>query len=247
MGYNESNRYHNYAFKAADGCKKIIAISNHSQKELSRIYNKHENKITVIPNGYNPNLFYRENYSKEELLQSFNINKKYNKIVCFAGRLAKNKGVDILLKSAKIYEKDNVLTIIAGYEFLNRLKEELELKNIVFVGNQDQESLRKMYSASNVCVVPSREEAFGLVALEAIACGTPVICTNQGGIPDFVTKDVGILVEKDNVNQLAEEINKVLNGERKFNKEYLQNYAKNNYSQEILMDKLLNIYDEIKK
>lgn len=249
-GYYESDKYHGYAYKAAKECRKIIAISNDNKQKLKKIYSKYENKIITIPNGYNPDSFYREECSKEELLKSFNINKKYDKIVCFAGRLNKNKGVDILLNSAKIYDKDNVLTLIAGYgseyESLNLLKEKLELKNVVFVGEQNHKALRKIHSVSDVCVVPSREEAFGLVALEAIACGTPVIVTRQGGMIDFVTEDVGILVEKENVEQLAESINKILNGEKKFNKEYLQDYAKNNYSQEILMDKLLKVYEEIR-
>lgn len=251
MGYNENNKYHSYAHKAAEGCKKIIAISNNNKQKLNKIYDKYKDKIVMMPNGYNPELFYREKYSKEELLKFFSINKKYDNIICFAGRLVLNKGVDILLNSAKIYERDNVLTLIVGdgseYASLNLLKEKLGLKNVVFVGNQNAEVLRKIYSVSDICVVPSREEAFGLVALEAIACGTPVIATNQGGMVDFVTKDVGTLIERENVEKLAEEINKILDGERNFDKHYLQDYAKNNYSQEILMDKLLNLYEEIKE
>lgn len=253
MEYNESNRYHSYAHKAAEGCKKIIAISNNNKQKLNKIYGKHKDKIIMIQNGYNPELFYREEYSKQELLKLFDINKKYDKIICFAGRLVPNKGVDILLNSAKIYEKNrnNVLTLIVGdgseYKSLNLLREKLRLKNVVFLGNQNAEVLRKIYSASDICVVPSREEAFGLVALEAIACGTPVIATNQGGMVDFVTKDVGTLIEKENVEKLAEEIEKILNGERNFDKKYLQDYAQNNYSQEILIDKLIKLYEEIKE
>lgn len=251
MGYNENNKYHSYAHKAAEGCKKIIAISNNNKQKLNEIYSKYKDKIVMMPNGYNPELFYREEYSKEELLKLFGINKKYDNIICFAGRLVPNKGVDILLNSAKIYERDNVLTLIVGdgseYKSLSLLKEKLGLKNVVFVGNQNAEVLRKIYSASDICVVPSREEAFGLVALEAIACGTPIIATKQGGMIDFVTKDVGRLIERENVEELAEEIKKILNGETNFNKDYLQDYAKSNYSQEILMDKLLNLYEEIKE
>lgn len=250
MGYNESNRYHNYANKAAKECKKIIAISDDSKQRLIKIYGKYKDKISIIPNGYNPNLFYREKYSKEEFLKLFNINGKYDKIICFAGRLDTNKGIDILLNSAKIYDRDNVLTLIAGYgseyQHLVSLRRKLGLKNVVFLGNQCQENLRKMYSVSDVCAVPSRQEAFGLVALEAIACGTPVVATNQGGMVDFITKDVGMLVDKENPNELAKAINKILNEEKVFDKEYLQKYAKDNYSQEIFMDKLIDIYEEIK-
>lgn len=133
------------------------------------------------------------------------------------------------------------------YDYLCSLKEKLELKNVVFLGDQTQENLRKIYSISDVCAVPSREEAFGLVALEAIACGVPVVASNQGGIPDFVNKDVGVLVEKENVQQLANEINKILSGENKFDTEYLQNYAKENYSQNTSIKRLIKMYEEIMK
>lgn len=251
MGVCESNKFHKQANKAARECKKIIAISNNNKYRLNEIYRQYNNKIITIPNGYNPDVFYREECNKEQFLKEFNINKKYDKIICFVGRLAKNKGVDILLNSSNIYDRDNVLTIIAGYgseyQELNQLKERLGLRNVIFIGDQNHDNLRKLYSISNVCIVPSREEAFGLVALESIACGTPVIATNQGGMPDFITKDVGILVEKENVNQLAKEIIKILNEEVKFNTDYLQKYAKDNYSQEMLMNKLLEVYEEVRR
>lgn len=249
MGYRESNKFHKHFYKSAKDCKKIITISNHNEDEVLAILPECKEKVVTISNGYDNNIFYRDNCSRGEVLELFNIDNKYDKIVCFAGRLANNKGVDILLNSAKIYEKENVLTLIAGHgnEFkkLYAQKEELGLKNIVFLGDKTHEELRKIYTISDVCVVPSREEAFGLVALEAIACGTPVVATKQGGIPDFVTEDVGILVEKENVEQLAEMITKILNKEKIFNAEYLENYAKNNYSQENFINKLIELYKEI--
>lgn len=251
MGYNESDKYHKHVKKAAKDCKKIIAISNHNKEEISAIFSEYSNKIITISNGYDKNVFYREECNKKEVLKSFNIDKEYDKVVCFAGRLTKNKGIDILLNSTKIYEKENILTLIVGhgseYDVLYPLKEKLGLKNVVFIGDRTHEELRKIYSISDVCVVPSRKEAFGLVALEAIACGIPVIATKQGGIPDFVNSDVGILVEKENVEQLANAIIEVLEEQKKFDTNYLQDYARKNYSQEVLMDKLIQLYEEIKR
>ena len=250
MGYNESEKYHKHVKKAANDCKKIVAISNHNKKEIISNFNECSEKVVTISNGYDKKVFYREECNKRDILKLFNIEKNYDKIVCFAGRLTKNKGIDILLKSAKIYEKENVLTLIVGhgseYKVLYPLKEELGLKNVIFIGDRTQEELRKIYSISDVCVVPSRKEAFGLVALEAIACGIPVIATKQGGIPDFINNDVGILVEKENVEQLADAVINVLNEEKKFDTNYLQEYARKNYSQEVLMDKLIQLYREIK-
>ena len=249
LGYYESDKFHNHFRKAAKDCKKIVAISNYNKEEIETIFNEYSDKIITISNGYNKDVFYREDCNREEILKSFNINKNYDKIVCFAGRLAKNKGIDILLNSAKIYEKENVLTLIAGdgreYEVLYPLKEELGLKNVVFLGNKTHDELRKLYSISDVCAVPSRKEAFGLVALEAVACGTPVVATRQGGIPDFINSEVGILVEEENVQQLADAIISILEGHKKFDAKYLQDYARSNYSQENLMNKLIEAYKEI--
>jgi len=99
---------------------------------------KNKDKIITIPNGYDEKVFYKEEYNKKEILKELNINKNYEKIVCFAGRLAKNKGVDFLLEAAKTYEKDNILTLIVGdgeeFTNLNNIKQKLALKNVVFLG-----------------------------------------------------------------------------------------------------------------
>lgn len=251
MGYEDWPKFHEIMNKVAKGCKKIISISNNSKEVIGDIFKEQKDKIITIPNGYNENYFYKDDYDKTEILKEFGINKTYNKIVCFAGRLVENKGVDLLLQAAKEYEKDDILTLIAGdgeeRKNLNEMVQELGLKNVVFLGNQSHDNLRKIYNISNVSVAPSRKEAFGLVALESIACGTPVIATNQGGMPDFISKDVGLLVEKENISELKNAILKILNNEIEFNRDTLAEYAKNNYRQDLFIDELIDVYSECKK
>ena len=248
MGYEAWPKFHNMMYEVANKCKRIVAISNDSKSVISNIFKENKEKVITIPNGFDDKTFYKVNYDKKEILKSLNINKNYDKIVCFAGRITKNKGIDLLLRSAKIYEKENILTLIVGggeeFENLNNLKDELGLKNVVFLGNQSHELLRKVYNIADVSAVPSKKEAFGLVALEAIACGTPVVATRQGGLPDFINDKVGILVEKENVQELEDAISKILNNVQEFDTDYLQEYAKNNYRQDLLIDKLINIYQE---
>lgn len=248
MGYDEWPEFHDIMHNVAEKCKSIIAISNHNKELISNNFKEASSKITTISNGYNDKYFFKKNYDKREILNEFNIDKYYDKIVCFAGRLTKNKGIDILIKAAKFYDKENILTIIAGdgeeYNYLNNLKNELELQNIKFIGNQQYENLRKMYNISDVCVVPSRKEAFGLVAIEAMACGTPVIAIKQGGIKEIINEKVGLLIEEENSEQLSNAIIKILRGDKKFDSNYLAKYAKDNYSQDLFIDKLIEVYEQ---
>lgn len=248
MGFQVWPKFHGIMHEVADNCRKIIAISNHSKEVISNIFSKDAQKVITISNGYDEKIFYKEQYNKEEVLRELNINKNYDKIVCFSGRLTKNKGIDLLLKAAKTYEDGNTLTLIAGfgqeYEYLNNLKEELELKDVVFLGNRKYETLRKIYNISDVCAVPSRQEAFGLVALESLACGTPVVAAKEGGIPDFVNDEVGILIQGENISELEKGILQIINKEKTFDSEYLAKYARENYRQDLFIDKLVNIYKE---
>lgn len=116
------------------------------------------------------------------------------------------------------------------------------MKNVKFLGNQPQSKLREIYNIADCSCVPSRREPFGLVAAEAMACGTPVIATNEGGLPDFVTPDVGILVNVEDATALAEAVTKILNKEVTFSKEHIANKMKNNYSQDVLIDEFIKIY-----
>ena len=246
MGYNWWEKFHQYAHNAANKAKKIIAISKHNGEVIKDIFKANSQKVVTMLNGYDEKRFYKKRYNKSKILKKLGINKKYKKIVCFSGRLAENKGVDVLLKAATIYENEDTLTLVAGagkeLKKLKELQEKLQLKNIVFLGHKDADSLREIYNISDVCAVPSRQEAFGLVALEALACGTPVVASNQGGIPDFVTEKVGILVEKENVEQLANAIIRIINKEKKYNSRKIAKYAKENYKQDLLIDKLIEIY-----
>jgi glycosyltransferase involved in cell wall biosynthesis len=153
----------------------------------------------------------------DEVLKSFNIERTSKHIVSFAGKLTHFKGIDVLLKAAKHYEKelDDVMTLIAGngelYEELTTLKRDLGLKNVHFLGHVNQKQLVDLYNIADVSTVPSRTEPFGLVAIEALACGTPVVGTNQGGLPDFITEKVGTLVPVEDDLSLADAITNEIN------------------------------------
>lgn len=144
------------------------------------------------------------------------------------------------------YEDDDTLTLIAGDgELRGKLEEQarrLNLRNVKFLGNQPQAILKDIYNIANVSCVPSRREPFGLVAAEAMACGTPVIATNEGGLPDFINENVGILVPVDNAEELAVAVRQVLDGERVFDRQGISEEAKANHSVDKKVDEFKERY-----
>merc|ERR1712187_580741 len=128
---------------------------------------------------------------------------KYKRMVCFVGKFADWKRLDMVLKAAKKYEPKypDVITVIVGTGQPGDVKlyqdmalKELSLKNTYFVGAQMQPDLAKLYSMSDIGVFPSKAEPFGMVFIECMACGTPVIGANSGGPRDLVSDKVGCLI-----------------------------------------------------
>ena len=202
--------------------------------------------MTKIKNGYDEKIFYKKDYKKSDVLKSFGINETYDKIVCFAGKMTQIKGIDVLLKAAKMYENENILTLLAGngelFNEMNTLCHNLGLKNTYFLGNLDHDKLRELYNISDVSVVPSRFEAFGLVAIEALACGTPVIATKVGGLTQIINKDVGVLINTDDYVSLSKCIKNILGDNLDFDSNFIAKFAHDNYAQSSLIDKLIEVY-----
>ena len=184
--------------------------------------------------------------SVSDVLDEFGIPGQYQTIISFAGKFAYFKGIDILLHAAKLYNRREVATLLAGdgelFDEMSRLKEELGLDNVYFIHNLEHERLRKLFSAATVSLLTSRNEPFGLVAIEALACGTPVIASNEGGPLDIITPDVGLLFESENPEDLAEKVSLVLDGKVVFDKEAICAYAKGKYSQDASIDALIDVY-----
>ena len=252
IGYKKDERFRIYADEAAKDAKKIITISKDNTVLAKEILAGVENKTVQILNGYDPSIFYPSTTTKEEIYTHYDIPiAKY--LVLFSGKFTHFKGIDALLEAAKLYESEHpneIATLLAGegelFEEMKAKAEELNLQNVQFLGFQQPSLLRKLYSTADVSVVPSRREPFGLVALEALACGSPVVATNQGGLPDIVNSEVGTLVDVDDSVGLAKAITaEIYNPDKENKRVHVAQYAVDNFSQTKLIDALIDIYHEV--
>ena len=251
-GFKQDQRYHPFALKGAKNARKAITISKQVDRETKELYHIEDKRRKIVFNGYDTKLFKIKHISRKETLEKFGISEISDYIIFFAGKLAHFKGVDILLKAAKIYEnqvKEKVITLIAGngtlYKELKELRDFLKLKRVVFLGHINQDQLVDLYNVADVSTVPSRSEPFGLVAIEALACGTPVVGTNQGGLPDFINKDIGALVDVEDDIALAEAIiNELVRPDKQERRYRAHEYAVNNFSWENTLKEVEKIYKE---
>jgi D-inositol-3-phosphate glycosyltransferase len=142
----------------------------------------------------------------------------------FVGRIQRLKGLDGLLGAMSyMRQDDNVKLIVVGgdartqdeVERLRKVAHDMQIQSMVdFVGQVDQRELPFYYSAADVCVIPSYYESFCLVALESLACGTPLVATNVGGISTVVKQDEnGYIVANNDPVYIAEALGKILSGQ----------------------------------
>ena len=251
MGFKKDERYHHYALEGAKNAAKIITISRQVHNDTLELYKLPEEKLKLNPNGFDDDMFRPKSITKKELFKQFGLNIDPEKLVSFVGKFTDFKGIDILIKAARkvTNEIPEVVFALAGDGLLisdmKQLSAELKLDNVYFLGHQTQEDVASLYSAADVSVVPSRIEPFGLVAIEALGCGTPVVATNAGGLPDFVNNKVGQLVEMEDVEALANAIIEELKNNTKFTKgKYARKYAVENYSWKKTLQNVIEIYKE---
>lgn len=144
------------------------------------------------------------------------------KVVLFVGRLAEIKGVTYLIEAMR--EIDAVLVIVGDGPLREKLEEQSKEcgNKIIFLGSKTHDELRTIYASADVFVMPSittedgAQEGLGLVMLEAMASGLPVVASNSGGIPQIVRDgENGLLCEEKNIKELSARIAEILKDEKR--------------------------------
>lgn len=194
-------RWHSFLFMqkfVAKRLKKIVVPSNSSMEDIKDEFHVDKNKMERVMNGIDLNVFYPDS----------KIQKIPYKLVTVASADVPLKGLDYLLKAlsdlAEVYS-DISLSIIGEQKkggHTERLIKKLNLeKRVNFFSNLTQEDLRKTYCEAELAIIPSLYEGFGFAAIEAMACGVPLISSSGGALPEVI-KDTGIIIPPKNVKEI---------------------------------------------
>jgi glycosyltransferase involved in cell wall biosynthesis len=199
---------------------KVITISRWMQEHISTLFNLPPSKIEVIPNGIDVSKF--EGHEDGQSVRRELKVGPAESLITSVGRMTPQKGFDNLLKAfPRILEAvpDSRLLIIGdGYmrdELESLAKREGVAERTLFPGFLNDEQMISALKSSNVVVVPSRFEPFGITALEAMAAGTPVVVAGVGGLAEIIADRVdGIQVDPNKPESIAEGVVRMLSDAR---------------------------------
>ena len=174
-------------YVASRDADQVIAISDHAYEQLTTSYRLDGDEVEMIPHGVDTDCF----YPREERHPAVTEEKT---TLLYVGRLGARKGLDLALRALARADEPEFEFLIAGTgrheETLRELAQELEISEQVrFLGYVPDEELPALYSSADVFILPSTYEGFGLVVLEAVACGTPVLGADAGGIPTAIDEE----------------------------------------------------------
>lgn len=187
----------------------IFVVSDSLKQEILNLgIEGIENKLSITYNAVDVERF--KPGLKSDFKEEIGIEPS-KPVILFVGNLVWQKGVEYLIRAKEFINEDSVIVIVGGGPLLDELKAIVEFENledIIFTGARDD--VHKIMPAADIVVLPSVSESFGIVILEAMASGKPMVATNVGGIPEVVNSETGIIVNPQDPVGLAEAINKLL-------------------------------------
>ena len=207
-GYELSTWMERTGIENAD---KVIAVSTEMRRDIIELYDVDPERVVVVYNGVDVDKY--RPASAPEVRRKYGIEGPF---ALFVGRISRQKGIDVLLHAAGHIAGGLTLVLAATSPDTPGLKAEVEAAveanpHVIWINEMvDEPSLIGLYSEADLFVCPSVYEPFGIINLEAMACGTPVVASAVGGITESVADgETGILVPPERPEELAEAINRL--------------------------------------
>ncbi|MCK4692864.1 MAG: glycosyltransferase [Anaerolineales bacterium] len=243
---------------------RVVAATPAEVAQIQWLYHENIDRVVVVPPGVDTSRFYP--IPKDEAKDYIGV-PCHDRMLLYVGRIEPLKGIDTLIEAVGILHGEGVLdehpfclAVIGGdpqvsreqmtteMERLQSLRKSLGILDLItFLGKRDQDTLQYYYSAAEVVVVPSHYESFGLVALEAMACGTPVVASETGGLA-FLVRDgeTGFHVPTADPEALAERLRVIIQDDvlRAKLGNQAAKYAKA-YAWSEIVEQILDIYSSL--
>ncbi|WP_213818720.1 glycosyltransferase [Garciella nitratireducens] len=232
------SKIYEVALEGYKGADAVIAVSPALSNIISDKFNIHAH---YVPNIVDTKLFAPGQREKEEKFEFISI-----------GRLIPLKRMELLLEAFYQAFKDHkkvILTIFGDgpeKKKLENLIKKYHLESRVkLMGLCSRNVIAKYLKKSDCFVLPSRFETFGVVYIEALASGVPVIATKCGGPEEFINEENGILVNADDINELSKAMIYMYENRGKYNKKRISREIKEKFSPQIIANQLIRIYNQI--
>ncbi len=229
--------------RALKGASKVILVSGKLKKTLLQIVPEISGRISVIPNFIDTSTF----TPPEKRLPS----KPF--IFFSLGNLEHIKGMDVLIEAFVMLKQNIDTPVILKIGGRGSMMAELKSRSrrsgvendIFFIGKLTRSQVAEHMQSSHAFVLASRFEAFGVVFIEAMAAGLPLISTKSGGPEEIINDENGCLVELENPAKLAEAMRYMINNYHNFNLPAIRQQAVEKFGQENVVKKITGIYNEV--
>jgi glycosyltransferase involved in cell wall biosynthesis len=231
--------------------KRLLNVVSSARTQLAVSQPFSELLNSAFPNS---NWLYLPNIVSDKFLVASEVKDKNDNIFTFINvcMLTEKKRVDNLIKAFSLLHKkyNNIRLKIGGDGICrNDLKElaiELNVDNkIQFLGALSRDEVFTQINQADAFVLSSEYETFGVVLIEALALGKPVVATRCGGPESIVNDEVGVLVEKNSVQALCDGMEMIYTNRENLDANKIKSYCQHSFSEDAVTDKLLNIYHNI--
>lgn len=254
--HGETSRYiHEQEYWLTYEAWRIIVASEFMKGEIHRIFDSPEDKVDVIYNGVNAAKFQFEWSEDERAAYRLQFAKPDEKIVLYVGRFVREKGIHLLLDSANVILSEDPKTrfVIVGsggaQERFRRFSDWAGIGDrVTFTGFMSARPLYQLYRCADVAVFPSLYEPFGIVALEAMAAGAPVVASDSGGLREVVKHDVtGTSFFSGNAESLAWAVLRVLEDPERAKRltAVAQERLRHDFDWSHIADETIRVYDRV--
>jgi glycosyltransferase involved in cell wall biosynthesis len=226
-------------YLAISNAKRVIAVSSFLGAQIKKYINRN---IDIIPNMVNENKFVLCNKLDK---------KKF--IFLSVGNISEQKGIKDLLYAVKKWMPKNDIEfwIVGNGPEKNKFIELSKILKIDYCikwfGEINRKNIVKLYQECDVFVLPSKYETFGIVYIEALACGKPIIATKCGGPESIINEKNGILIKIGNIIELSEALQYMFKNISKYSEHIIRKEIEEKYSREVVVKQIISLYEEVVK